>query len=79
MDPNGPMIGWIRGWIQHYHPTKYWKYRDKVIDPNCKLPKWIKAMMLFYIKRCDAFNNASMGTNINCGAKFTSPPIYLMV
>ena len=27
-----------------------------------------------YIKRCDAYNNASMGTNLNYGAQFKSPP-----
>ena len=30
--------------------------------------------MLFYIKWCDSHNNASMGTNINYGAQFKSPP-----
>lgn len=30
--------------------------------------------MLYYIKRCDAYNNASVGTNLNYGAQFKSPP-----
>ena len=29
--------------------------------------------MLFYIKRSDAFNNASMGTDLNYGAYFKTP------
>lgn len=74
MDPNNKSIGYIRGVIQHYNPRKYWAYRSKVIDPASKCPKWLKILMLFYIKRCDAFNNASMGTNINKGAKFFTPP-----
>lgn len=33
--------------------------------------KWIK---LFYIKRCDAYNNASFGTDMGAGAEFKTPP-----
>ena len=32
---------------------------------------------LFYVKRCDAFNYASMGTDMGKGAYFKSPPILL--
>lgn len=32
-------------------------------------------LYLFYIKRCDAYNNASMGTNMNQGAYYATPPI----
>lgn len=67
-------FGIIKHIIQHYNPKRYWKWRSKVVDPKCKIPVWIKVIMLFYIKRCDAFNCASMGTNINKGAKFKSPP-----
>ena len=31
---------------------------------------------LFYIKRCDAFNNASLGTHIGYGAIFDTPPNF---
>ena len=27
-----------------------------------------------YIKRCDAYNNASFGTDLNAGAQFKTPP-----
>ena len=30
---------------------------------------------MFYIKRCDAFNNATLGTHIGFGAQFSSVPI----
>lgn len=59
--------------IQHYNPKKYWKYRYKVLDKNYK-NMFFKYYYLLYIKRCDAFNNASMGTNINSGAYFMTPP-----
>lgn len=32
---------------------------------------------LFYVKRCDAFNCASMGTDLGKGATFKTPPILL--
>lgn len=33
--------------------------------------KWLK---LLYIKRCDAYNNSSFGTDLNAGALFKTPP-----
>ena len=34
----------------------------------------IKYLKLMYIKRCDAYNNASFGTDLNAGAQFKTPP-----
>ena len=62
------------GYVQHYNPDKYWRRRAIVIDPNNKTPKIIKLFYLYYIKKCDAFNNASLGTDINQGAIFESQP-----
>ena len=61
--------------VQHYNPNKYWKYRSIVIDPKNKTPKLFKLIKLYYIKKCDAFNCASMGTDLNQGAIFETPPI----
>ena len=69
------IINFIKVRVQHYNPKKYWKYRNIVIDPKNKTNKIIKYLMLYYIKKCDAFNNASFGTNINYGATFKTPPI----
>ena len=33
-----------------------------------------KYLKLMYIKRCDAHNNASFGTDLNAGAQFKTPP-----
>lgn len=33
-------------------------------------------LMLLYIKRCDAFNNASLGTHLGFGAKFSGMPNF---
>lgn len=60
--------------IQHYNPKKYWKYREKVVNKN-KSNILMKYYYLYKIKKSDAFNNASMGTNINRGAIFKTPPI----
>lgn len=61
--------------IQHYNPEKYWKMRDVVISPSKGLLHRIKQLFYLYkIKRMDAFNNASMGTDIGFGAHFASPP-----
>lgn len=72
--------------IQHYNHEKYWKRRNYVISPPkkysvslmCRIYKYYNTMKslfyLVYIKRCDAYNNASMGTDLNKGAIFISPP-----
>lgn len=61
--------------IQHYNPEKYWKMRDVVISPSRgRLHKLLQIFYLLRIKKMDAFNNASMGTDIGFGAHFDSPP-----
>lgn len=64
----------IRRKLQHYNPKKYWKLRERVVNPEEKYPKILKAIWLFKIKRSDAFNNASTGAHLNYGAKFESMP-----
>ena len=58
--------------IQHYNPDKYWKRRQYVTKVGGV--KLLKLFYLLYIKRCDAFNKASMGTDLNRGAVFESIP-----
>lgn len=74
IDPNKGFSYFLRKKVQHYNPERYWKYRKIVIDTNNKTNKLIKLLMLYYIKKSDAYNNASFGTNINSGAYFKSPP-----
>lgn len=69
-----PAESLFREIVQRYNHNKYWKYRAIVIDPN-KGSKIVDLFRLWYIKRADAFSNASMGTHLNCGAKFKTPPI----
>lgn len=61
--------------IQHYNHEKYWRYRNEVINLNSKLPKLVRLYYLFVIKRMDAFNGASFGTDLGGGAQFETPPI----
>ncbi len=63
----------LRNIVQRYDHEKYWRYRSIVIDPN-QGSQLGDLLRLYYIKRSDAFNNASMGTHRNIGATFTSPP-----
>lgn len=63
----------MRSIVQHYNHKKYWKYRTLVINPNVRT-KLINIYRLWYIKRSDAFNNASMGTHLHYGAHFSTPP-----
>lgn len=66
---------WIQGLVQHYNHTKYWRRREIVVNPNNNTPAIVKLYYLWYIKRCDAFNKCSFGTNLNSGAIFSIPPI----
>lgn len=73
-----PFVSQIRFHIQNYNPHRYWDYRQKVQEySGGKISKVINFLRLLYIKRCDAYNNASMGTDLGAGAKFASPPILM--
>lgn len=68
------MYLYVLGLIQHYNEKSYWRMREEVINPNSKKSTLIRLWYLFRIKRSDAFNNASMETNLNSGAQFDSVP-----
>ena len=67
-------VYFVMSTIQHYNKEKYWKRRAEVINSNSKVPKIIRMLYLLYIKRCDAYNCASMGTDFGKGAVFLTPP-----
>jgi serine O-acetyltransferase len=57
--------------LHHYCEKKYWKRRNSVINKSGGiLSRLIQLYYLYYIKKCDAFNNASMGTDLGQGANF---------
>ena len=84
VNTQNPYILFIKGAIQHYNSKKYWKWRDICVKPISRTPllkryfqKAKQLLCLFYVKRCDAFNCASMGTDLGKGAYFKTPPILL--
>lgn len=75
INQNSLYIKFIMSIVQHYNHDKYWKRRNQVVSEDSNIPKLLKLYYLFYIKRCDAFSNASFGTDLGSGAKFKTPPI----
>lgn len=63
----------LRSRVQKYDHDKYWRFRAIVTDP-ARGSRLGDLRRLYYIKRADAFNNASMGTHRNCGARFATAP-----
>lgn len=74
INTNKKIIAFIQHRVQHYNPNTYWKMRSEVINPNSCTPKIIRLYYLMRIKRMDAFNCASMGTDMGAGAQFKTPP-----
>lgn len=68
-----PMERYFKSIVQRYEHTKYWRFRAIVVDPE-KGSRLGDLLRLYYIKRADAFHNASMGTHRNFGAAFAEPP-----
>lgn len=63
----------LRSKVQKYDHEKYWRCRRIVVDPN-RGSRLGDLWRLYYIKRADAFNNASMGTHRGFGAEFADAP-----
>lgn len=60
--------------IFHYDEIKFWKLRQRIVDPTDKASKFRKKLWLLYLKRSEARNACSFGTAINTGAIFDTPP-----
>lgn len=69
-----PVVRFCMGIVQHYNSKSYWRMRAEVVNPNSRVPKIVRYFYLFRIKRMDAFNCASMGTDMGKGAEFKTPP-----
>lgn len=72
---NNKVVKYIWKGVYKYDKDKYWRRREHVINPKSKLNPIIKFWYLYSIKKSDAYNNSSFGTNLNNGAQFASPPI----
>lgn len=73
---HNPIIALVKGWMQHYNHERYWRYREKVVIPAVGGVKLLNILRLMYIKRCDAFNCASLGTDLGRGASFKTVPKF---
>ncbi|WP_139856290.1 serine O-acetyltransferase [Aequorivita sinensis] len=71
---NNQFSSLLMNFFRDYNHRKYWKRREIVIDPTNKKHLLIKLYFLLYIKRSDAKNNCSFGTNLNSGSIFKTPP-----
>lgn len=78
LDYKNGIVKKLIGHVQHYNPDKYWKMRGFVISENNSGGgmKLLKYWYLYRIKRMDAYNNSSMGTNIGFGADFAGIPKF---
>ena len=68
-----PLEQWMRARVQRYDHARYWRRRAIVTDP-ARGSRLGDLLRLWYIKRADAFHNASMGTHRSFGAVFQTPP-----
>lgn len=72
---NGKLVSAVNQHVHHYNHNKYWKRRNKVVKKSRGiLSKLVQFHHLYYIKKCDAFNCASLGTDLGQGAEFATPP-----
>lgn len=72
---HNPFANFLLNTFRGYNHKRYWKFRDIVVDKNNRTPLLIKFFYILYIKRADALNNCSFGTNLHSGSKFETPPI----
>lgn len=67
----------VRSKVQHYDEKKYWMMRKRVMNYQGGVLQWfICNICLYRIKKCDAFNNASLGTFLGSGAVYRSIPKF---
>ena len=72
---NGGLSQIINQHLHHYNHTKYWKRREKVVRKSRGIfSRILQFYYLYYLKKSDAFNCASFGTDLGQGAEFASPP-----
>ena len=72
---NNPFFYQVYAWLFGYNEKRYWKYRQRIVNPSDPALVWLKMLWLVYLKRTEAKNAASLGTSINEGAIFATPPV----
>jgi len=60
--------------LRHFNKDRYFRMREYVVTPSRVN---LKKLWYFYlVKKSEAYNNASLGTSINFGAKFKGVPRF---
>lgn len=68
------ILSFMMGITQHYNHKRYWKMRTDIVNSKGLLV--YRVLCLYFIKRMDAFNGASLGTHIDKSATFLSTPNF---
>ena len=71
---DNPVNYFLYSKIFGYDEKKFWRLRQRIVNPEDKASKLRKMFWLSYLKKAEARNAASMGTAVNAGAVFDSPP-----
>lgn len=69
-------LTWIER-IQQYTPSKYWKRRRIVLNNKSNVLWLLKHYFWYNIKKSDAFNNCTLGTQMGYGVTFETVPYFL--
>ena len=69
-----PIVDFFRNIAYGSNMNKYWNRRKIVVDNSIRKPMLLKLYYLWYCKRIEIKQGASMGTRLNGGAQFVSPP-----
>ena len=62
----------VNNYVTHYNHKKYWSWKEKLT--NKKIPKFLRYIYLFQMRKMEAYNCASLGNQVNGGSCFKSPP-----
>ena len=62
----------VNNYVTHYNHKKYWSWKEKLT--NKKIPKFLRYIYLFQMRKMEAYNGASLGNQVNGGSCFKSPP-----
>ena len=66
------VIDWVNSHISHYNHEKYGRYKQLLMDENATTIQ--RAWYLYCLKKCESYNNASLGNRINGGSYFKTVP-----
>lgn len=64
----------VNNHVSHYNDKKYWKMKFKLNNDN--VPKLIKYIYLYKMKKMESYNCASLGNKISGGSYFKEKPFF---